>query len=136
MRIILDLGLTSPERDRVRFCNNLALQVSVEDSHINNTLGASLNLLISVPEMPTSPLNAALAAENMILQATGLGLGSCFLFSPTLALNSPANKALAAEAGIPEDYKLQCVVIVGHADAQNKFSAVEREPKGSVTYVD
>jgi nitroreductase len=97
---------------------------------------APVVMLISVPEMPTSPLNAALAAENMILQATGLGLGSCFLFSPTLALNNPANEALARDAGIPENYKLQCVVIVGHADAQNKFSAAERAPKGTVTYVD
>jgi hypothetical protein len=72
----------------------------------------------------------------MLLEATGLGLGSCYLFSPTLALNGKNNHDLAREAGIPDDYTVQCGVIVGYAAAENKFSVEERARKGSVNYVD
>ena len=83
-----------------------------------------------------SAANAALAAENMILEATGLGLGSCYIVSPSLALNGEENRDLAQEAGIPDGYALQCGVIVGYAAAENKFSVGERTRKGSVNYVD
>lgn len=98
--------------------------------------GAPVAILLSAPpHIPTSPFNIALAAENMILEATGLGLGSCFLLSPTRALNGKDNADLAQEAGIPDGYRVQCVVIVGHAAAENKFSVGERSRKGSVNYV-
>jgi nitroreductase len=80
--------------------------------------------------------NAALAAENMILQATELGLGSCYLASPTFSLNGPKNRDLAHRAGIPDGYAVQCGVIVGYAAAENKFILGERKPKGVVNYID
>jgi nitroreductase len=99
--------------------------------------GAPVLILLSGPsDAPNSPFNAALAAENMLLEATGLGLGSCFLISPTLALNGRHNRDLAQEAGIPDNYTLQCAVNVGYAAAENKFTLGERTRKGSVNYVD
>ncbi|MGE4403862.1 MAG: nitroreductase family protein [Desulfobulbus sp.] len=99
--------------------------------------GAPVLILLSGPtEAPYSAANTALAAENMLLQATGLGLGSCYIVSPTLALNAANNRALAQEAGIPDGYELQCAVIVGYAAAENKFTVGERTKKGSVHYVD
>ena len=99
--------------------------------------GAPMLILLSGPaEAPYSAVNASLAAENMLLQATEMGLGSCYLVSPTLALNDADNGSLAQEAGIPDGYKLQCAVIVGHAAAENKFSVGERTKRGTVHYVD
>ena len=99
--------------------------------------GAPVAILLSGPaKAPYSAINAALAAENMILQATELGLGSCFLVSPTLALNADDNRSLALETGIPDGFKLFCAVIVGYAAAENKFSVAERVKKGAVNYVD
>jgi nitroreductase len=99
--------------------------------------GAPVLILLSGPtEAPYSAVNTALAAENMILQATELGLGSCYIVSPTLALNAENNRSLAQEAAIPDDYKLQCAVIVGYAAVENKFTLGERTKKGSVSYVD
>jgi FMN reductase [NAD(P)H] len=99
--------------------------------------GAPLLILLSGPnQAPHSTANAALAAENIIFDATGLGLGSCYVVSPTLALNGEKNRDLAREAGIPDDYTLQCGVIVGYAAGENKFSVGERTKKGSVNIVD
>jgi len=99
--------------------------------------GAPVLILLSGPtEAPYSDVNTALAAENMLLEATELGLGSCYIVSPTLVLNAGNNRALAQEVGIPEGYALQCAVIVGYAAAENKFPVGERTKKGSVNYVD
>ncbi|MCJ7596008.1 MAG: nitroreductase family protein [Desulfobacterales bacterium] len=99
--------------------------------------GAPVLILLSGPtDTPHSARNTALAAENMLLEATGLGLGSCYLFSPTLALNGENNRDLAREAGLPDGYAVQCAVIVGYAAAENKFTVGERTRKGSVNYVD
>ena len=99
--------------------------------------GAPVLILLSGPvNARNSATNTALAAENMLLEATGLGLGSCYLVSPTLALNGENNQDLAREAGIPDGYALQCAVIVGYAAAENKYTADERTRKGSVNYVD
>jgi len=99
--------------------------------------GAPVLILLSGPaDAPNSPINAALAADNMVLEATGLGLGSCFIITPTRALNAQGGRDLAKEVGIPDGYKAQCAVIVGHAAAENKFTAPERTQKGDVNYVD
>lgn len=98
--------------------------------------GAPVLILLSAPaDLPYGANNTALAAENMLLQATGLGLASCHLVSPALPLNGEENRDLASEAGIPEGYKLQCAVIVGYAAAENRFTLGERTRKGTVNYV-
>ncbi len=99
--------------------------------------GAPVLILLSTPaDAPYSGLNVALAAENMLLEATELGLGSCFAITPTLALNDEANAAVAREAGIPEGHRVQCVVLAGHAAAEDPFTDPERTAKGTVAYVD
>jgi len=99
--------------------------------------GAPVLILLSAPaDGPFSAVNTALAAENMLLEATGLGLGSCYLVSPTRALNGDSNKDLSKETGVPEGYTVQCAVIVGYAAAENKFTLGERTKKGKINYVD
>jgi FMN reductase [NAD(P)H] len=99
--------------------------------------GAPVLILLSAPaDSPMGATNTALAAENMILQATGLGLGTCFLASPTRALNGAAGRDLAQEAGVPEGYEVLCAVIAGYTADENKFARGERQPKGKVQYID
>jgi FMN reductase [NAD(P)H] len=99
--------------------------------------GAPVLILLSAPaDAPFGAPNTALAAENMLLEATGQGLGSCYLVSPTRALNGESNRDLAREAGVPEGYTAQCAVIVGYAAAENKFSLGERRKRGTVNYVE
>lgn len=99
--------------------------------------GAPVLMLLSGPaKAPFGAINAALAAENMILEATGRGLGTCLLLSPTPVLNDEKKRDLADAAGVPEGYTVHCAVIVGYAAKENKFSEGERAPKGSATYID
>ncbi len=99
--------------------------------------GSAVLILLSAPaDAPYGTANTALAAENMLLEATGLGLGSCYLVSPTRALNGESNRDLAREAGVPEGYTVQCAVIIGYAAAENKFSLGERRKRGKVNYVE
>ena len=99
--------------------------------------GAPLLILLSAPaDAPFGAANTALAAENMLLEATGLGLGSCYLMSPTRALNGESNQDLARKAGVPEGYTVQCAVIVGYTAAENKFSLGDRSKRGNVNYVE
>jgi len=99
--------------------------------------GAPVLILLSAPaDDPFGAPNTALAAENMLLEATGVGLGSCYLVSPTRVLNGDTNRDLAREAGVPEGYTVQCAVIVGYAAAENKFSRGERIERGKVNYVE
>ena len=80
--------------------------------------------------------NVATAAENMLLQATELGLGSCFLRSPASALNAEGNRALAQEAGIPEGCLMQCAVIIDYTADEDKSRRGERVARGTGRHVD
>ena len=56
--------------------------------------------------------NVSCAAENMMLAATELGLGSCFLMGPMIAFSDPA---LRARLGLPEGYEPLIGVALGYA---------------------
>jgi FMN reductase [NAD(P)H] len=99
--------------------------------------GAPVVILLSGPvAVNHTQANCAVAVENMLLQATELGLGSVFLRSPSYALNRPENVALAREAGIQEGSQMECGIAIGHIDDETKFARMEREPRGTVTYID
>lgn len=139
--VILNVGLRQRINDRTLdamiHSENTFLQQRASLPGYQPIYGAPVLILLSGPaDAPYSAVNAALAAENMLLEATGLGLGSCYLVSPTFALNGEHNRDLAQEAGIPDGYAVHCAVIVGYAAAENKFSLGERSRKGSVNYVD
>jgi len=55
--------------------------------------------------------NAACVAENMIIAATDLGIGSVYVFGPANAIKS--TEGLAAELGIPEGYFPEAAVVLG-----------------------
>lgn len=55
--------------------------------------------------------NVSCAAENMIIEATELGLGSCFVMGPMIAF---ANPELAKKVEIPEGYVPLVGVLVGY----------------------
>jgi nitroreductase len=69
--------------------------------------------LVAICARPLGPFATAdcwLAAENLMLAATALGLGTCCVGSAVPALNSPETKA---ELGIPADVEVVAPIIVG-----------------------
>ncbi len=66
-----------------------------------------------------------LAAQNMMLAAHSLGLGSCWIgFAKVLDKNEQARK----ELGIPDDFKIVAPLIFGYPDKEVK-NIPQRKPK-------
>lgn len=62
--------------------------------------------------------DAFCCAENMILQATELGLASCIISRGAETFTSPEGQALLKEWEIPENYSAICFVILGYLDGE------------------
>ena len=73
--------------------------------------------------------NAACAGENMLIAARELGLGSCYLVSPTLAFMKPdMRKAVnMSESTVP-----QAVIVFGYSKDTSPHAAKEFE---NITYI-
>ena len=65
-----------------------------------------------------------LAAENLLLTATAMGLGSCVIGSAVTALNNPA---LKTELGIPTDVTAIAPIIVGVPSGET-WPTARKEP--------
>lgn len=76
--------------------------------------------------------NAACAGENMLLAATELGLGSCYLESPTLAFHNPA---VCAAVKLPENVQPQAVIVFGYTDDVTPHDARSEQPD-NIIYID
>lgn len=77
--------------------------------------GAPTLILLSAGD-PNGVANTSCAAENMLIAATALGFGSCYLMSPRGAFAGEHGQELMNECGIPEGNAFICAVIVGYKD--------------------
>lgn len=73
--------------------------------------------------------NASVAAENVMVEATRLGLGSVYVMSAAMALQKDPD--LIADLGIDDGYTPQVVVPVGHATEE--IAANDRSDRYKVT---
>lgn len=73
--------------------------------------------------------NAACAGENMLLAATELGLGSCYLMNPTMAFNIPE---IRAAAKLPESTQPVALIIFGYTDDIEPHAVCPENPDNIV----
>jgi nitroreductase len=64
---------------------------------------------------PEAPYDCCRAAQNMLIAAHAVGLGTCWVGAPIPWLNSPG---VPEELGIPEGYHASAAVLIGHPDEQ------------------
>ena len=72
---------------------------------------AQRNFLYSIPD-------AFCAAENMVLQATELGVSSCIIARGEETFDNDYGSTLLKEWGVPENYIARCFVILGYIDGE------------------
>lgn len=58
------------------------------------------------------PYDTSAAIENMLLMATALGLGTCWVIAPCIDIRD--EERMKRLLGVPEDYKIISVISVGH----------------------
>ncbi|PWJ46413.1 nitroreductase family protein [Faecalicatena contorta] len=88
---------------------------------------APVLFVFSMPEgAPYREATASCAATSLIIAATELELGSCYVVTPLLGIGS--SPKLRKEIGIPEDFTPVCCAIVGYADG-NAFEAPKSQSK-------
>lgn len=62
--------------------------------------------------------DAFCCAENMILQATELGIASCIVSRGAETFLSPEGRQLLKAWAVPENYAAICFVILGYMDGE------------------
>lgn len=75
------------------------------------TIFGPKNFLYSVPD-------AFCAAENMVLEATALGLSSCILARGEETFSTPEGMRIRQDWGIPDTMTARCFVILGYIDGE------------------
>lgn len=73
----------------------------------------ALVIIYGKAESHVSLIDCTLAAENLMLSATDMGLGTCWIGFATEVLNSADAKK---ELGVPDEYSVIAPIIVGHPD--------------------
>lgn len=71
--------------------------------------------------------DAFCCAENMILQATELGVASCIISRGEETFASPEGRALLRKWGVPENYSCVCFVTLGKIDGAQPHTKPRRE---------
>ena len=78
------------------------------------------NFLYGVPD-------AFCCAENMVLEATALGLASCIVARGEETFDNDEGRALLQAWGIPENYIARCFVLLGYCDGDYPQGKPRRE---------
>lgn len=89
-------------------------------------------LVIITAEEERARLECGMAAENMMLAAESLNIGSCVMGSSELLFQSERGAALKAELGIPAGFSHVCGVTLGY---KNETPEVKPRREGVINYV-
>ena len=132
LKIISETGKTMMQQSGNPFLEKIAATPGY--SPIYN---APAMVVVSAPAttdpmaMGMNAANAACAAENMLLAATDLGLGSCYLASALLAFQMPDVKRAAC---IADSWQPACAVVLGYGKGNAPHAPRPENPE-NIRYV-
>lgn len=86
---------------------------------------APKNFLYSVPD-------AFCAAENMVLQATELGISSCIIARGEETFDSEYGKSLLKDWGVPQGYIARCFVILGYINGDQPNPKPRKQDRSKI----
>lgn len=76
--------------------------------------------------------DAFCCAENMVLQATELGISSCIISRGEETFVSPEGQELLKEWEIPDNYSAICFVILGYIDGEKPHTKPRKENRTKI----
>ena len=85
----------------------------------------ALIITLAKPEGAYASGDCTLAAQNIMLAAHSLGLGSCWIGFAQMSLNTPE---LKEQLGIPKEYTIVAPLIIGHP-AKASVAVIKKEPE-------
>lgn len=112
---LVDTAKTNIENAGIPF-----LMEKIQDPNYHTFYGAPTAIFVSGPKTEKyTGVDCGIAAENMMLAAESLGIGSVCLGSTALLFESDAPETLEKELQFPEGYGHVCVVALGYTDGES-----------------
>ena len=131
--------ISAGTKERMRKSQNPKLMKIAENDAYDPLYHAPVAIVVSVdiddhPEIMSMAIqNAACAAQNMLIAATDLGLGSCYLMTPTMAFDI---LSIHDEAKLPIlGAQAIAVVVFGYTDDTQPHKAYPDDPE-DIEYVE
>lgn len=120
--------------DMMKHSGNEFLEKRAAEEGYKPLYGAPVMIVLSAPNGNDSNgfnmANVSCAAENMIIEATALELGTCFVMGPMISF---ANPQLAKRLSIPEGYIPLVGVLAGYP--QEPLTGSTRNSSNNITYL-
>jgi len=89
----------------------VGLKKRLSDPNYNIFYNAPLLIFVSGIKSPYAVYDCSMAAQNMMLAAYTLGIGSCWIGTAVGLANQPNFKV---ELGVPEDHEVHAAIIFGY----------------------
>jgi nitroreductase len=89
----------------------VGLKKRLSDTNYNIFYNAPLLIFVSGAKSPYAIYDCSMAAQNMMLAAFTLGIGSCWIGTAVAVANDPKNKPIL---GVPEDHDVHAAIIFGY----------------------
>ena len=89
----------------------VGLKKRLSDPQFNIFYNAPLLIFVSGAKSTYAVYDCSMAAQNMMLAAYSLGIGSCWIGTAVSTANNPTVKA---NLGVPEDHEVHAAIIFGY----------------------
>jgi len=127
-------SMTEQIKENIRNSDNEFLKGRIQDPTFSPFHNGPTVVIISGEEGNMFvKVDCGLAAENMVVSAESMGLGSCVVGSPDMLFATPKINEIKKELGIPDNYSFICAVILGYKDCEQP----EAKPRSKdvITYI-